>query len=104
MIDQLLIAVNRKNIGYDSDQLNKWLLKEWKDKRKIFGQYDRRSLQPVVSYESLSVYYYLQAYLNQIGEQEIAKEVIDRTKQLENNLIHHNAHFFDYIHYQYLFS
>ncbi|MFL0365624.1 glycosyl hydrolase family 8 [Pseudobacillus sp. 179-B 2D1 NHS] len=104
MIDQLLIAINRKNIGYNSDNFNQWLLKEWDDKHKLFGQYDRQSLQPSVSYESLSVYYYLQAYLKQIGKQDVAEEVIKRAKQLENDPILYNAHFFDYIHSEYIFT
>ncbi|MEK4029246.1 hypothetical protein MKZ02_11990 [Pseudobacillus sp. FSL P4-0506] len=103
MIDQLLIAINRKNIGYNSDQLNEWLLKEWNNKHKLFGQYDRQSLQPAVSYESLSVYYYLQAYLKRIGKQDIAEEVIKRAKELDEDPVRHHAHFFDYIHYQHLF-
>ncbi|MCH1624603.1 hypothetical protein [Fredinandcohnia quinoae] len=102
MIDQLLISRNRNNIGCNSDVFNEWLMKEWMTSHKLYGQYNRHTLQPAVSYESLSVYYYLHDYFVQFNKQKMADEVMDRAKQLAGNPVQQNAHFFDYIHYQLL--
>lgn len=100
MIDQLLIASNRENIGHSSNLFNVWLIEEWKANHKLYGQYDRDTLQPSVSYESLSVYFYLREYFLLIKQRKLANEVMNRAEQIVEDPVDQNAHFFDYIHYQ----
>lgn len=97
MIDQLLIASNREHIEEPSPAFQEWLIQEWDTKGKLFGQYHRTTLEPVVNYESLSVYYYLHAYFELVGENEQADKVIERAKQIEHSTELKNVHFFDFI-------
>lgn len=98
MIDQLLIAINLHSIGINSAKFDTWLVKTWNDNH-LLGRYDRKSLQPTVSYESLAVYSYLYYYFNLINERKIAKDVVLHSTELANNLTK-DTHFFDFIHYQ----
>lgn len=102
MVDQLLIAINRVDSGLPSDQFNDWLSEEWISEGKVFGRYDRNSLQRTVSYESLAVYYFLHAYFERIGEPELAEEVVVRMQTIADEHDKDALHFFDYIHYQLL--
>ncbi|AQQ54030.1 hypothetical protein [Planococcus lenghuensis] len=102
MIDQLLIAINRADKGLSSDRFDDWLLTEWNTEGKVFGRYDRNSLQATVPYESLAVYYFLQAYFERIGEPELAEEVTANVRVIASEHDEDALHFFDYIHYQLL--
>lgn len=48
MVDQLLIAINRHDFGFDSEHFDKWLKDCWKEE-VIYGRYDRESLNQVGS-------------------------------------------------------
>lgn len=100
MIDQLLIALNRNNIGEQSEVFDQWLMEEWKGEQKIYGRYSRETGEPSVKYESLAVYYYLQHYFRAIGQEGLAEEVVDYTGKLAADGMLGQAHFFDFIHYQ----
>lgn len=100
MIDQLLIALNRHNIGEQSGAFDQWLVEEWSGKEKVYGRYSRETGEPLVKYESLAVYYYLQLYFQTIGEDNLAAEVVDHTGKLATDEMLGQAHFFDFIHYR----
>lgn len=100
MIDQLLIAINREDIGYPSELFKAWCINEWKDNEKIYGRYDRQTKNASVNYESLAVYYYLDTYFQKINEPNLAKEVQQHAELLASESMLEDAHFFDYIHYQ----
>ncbi|KIL43129.1 hypothetical protein KR50_35320 [Jeotgalibacillus campisalis] len=100
MIDQLLIAINRENIGYPSEIFKTWCLNEWKHEGKIYGRYDRQTKTASVTYESLAVYYYLNTYFQKINEPDLAKEVLEHAELLASESTIGEAHFFDYIHFQ----
>lgn len=96
MVDQLLIAINRHDFGFDSEHFDKWQKDCWKEE-VIYGRYDRESLNPTVEYESLAVYYYLNRYFRAINEEDLAVQVASRAEELiePDNL--EGVHFFDYI-------
>lgn len=100
MIDQLLIALNREKRGQGSEIFANWLIEEWSTKQKIYGRYDRKTLESVVEYESLAVYYYLHAYFSEIGEIELMNEVSRHANEIATAETLSQAHFFDFIHYQ----
>src|SRR5699024_9210182 len=95
---QLLIALNRADLGEDSSLFNEWLIHEWEREGKIFGKYQRETREKSVHYESLSVYYYLATYFKVINQNDLETEVIDRTKQLTKKTNSTEVHFFDFIH------
>ncbi len=99
MVDQLLIAINRNHAGYTSDRFNQWLKAQW-DQGILYGRYDRSTLEPTVSYESLAVYYYLYRYFLQMHEDQLAIEVADHASELAKEHKLKETHFFDFIHYQ----
>lgn len=98
-IDQLLIAINRERIGLSSDLFEEWLKTEWAEEGRLFGRYDRETLEPAVTYESLAMYFFMNEYFLIIGEEQAAEEV----KVRATNMIEENGegetHFFDFIHY-----
>ncbi|WLV24105.1 hypothetical protein QR721_10715 [Aciduricibacillus chroicocephali] len=102
MVDQILIAMNRKNLGFDSPRFLSWLKEKWQQEHKIYGRYDRSSGNPSVKYESLSVYDYMQRYLDQAGEHEMAKETRKRMREIAPERDLGETHFFDYIHYRFI--
>lgn len=102
MIDQLLIAINRENIGEPSPLFEEWVTNEWNSTHMIFGRYERGSLVPQVKYESLAVYYYLYEYFKVTGKDQLAKDVKKHTENLADGDVLKEAHFFDFIHYQLL--
>lgn len=102
MIDQLLIALNRERSGQHSDELATWLIEEWTQEGKLYGRYDRQTLEEAVDYESLAVYYYLYAYFSSLGEAGLADAVLEHAKEIAAGGMLDHAHFFDFIHYQML--
>ncbi len=102
LIDQLLIAINRQDIGLRSTIFEKWIINEWKTNGVVFGRYNRETEKASVTYESLSVYYYLNLYFNKINEAVLASEVIDHANKIATTSTLEKAHFFDYIQYQLL--
>ena len=96
MVDQILIAINRHDFGFDSDHFDNWLRNRWEE-GILYGRYDRKTLEPTVEYESLAVYYYLNRYFRAIDEQDLAVQVANRADDLiePDNLA--GVHFFDYI-------
>lgn len=99
MIDQLLIAINRERIGLSSDLFEEWLKTEWEEEGRLFGRYDRESLDATVTYESLAMYFYMNEYLLVIGEDEMAEEVKARATEVAEANADGETHFFDFIHY-----
>ncbi|MEZ0482267.1 hypothetical protein [Planococcus sp. SSTMD024] len=100
MIDQLLIAVNRFGQGIESPEFESWLIEEWGSNGQLAGRYDRETGKPTVDYESLAVYYYLWQYFDRIGQQEFAKQAMQRAESVAGEELPGELHFFDYIHYQ----
>ncbi|RUT33646.1 glycosyl hydrolase [Paenibacillus zeisoli] len=56
LIDQLIIAIHLTESGDPAGNLITFLKHEWETRGKLFGRYNRQSLEPTVSYESPSVY------------------------------------------------
>lgn len=102
MIDQLLIATNRAYLNIESPQFLKWLKDNWEKDGKIYGRYSRESGKASVTYESLSVYYYLQQYFDSVGQENTAAHVRTRMDELAKHGDEKGQHFFDYIHYRQL--
>lgn len=99
MIDQLLIALNRESLGIDSSAFHKWLIKEWNNKQKLFGRYNRNTLEPTVKYESLAVYSYLYEYFVTLDKEILSERVAERAAKVANDGDILQTHFFDYILY-----
>lgn len=99
MIDQLLIAINRERIGLSSDVFQEWLKAEWEEENRLYGRYDRETLTPTVSYESLAMYFYMNEYFLLIGEEAMAEEVKARATEMIEGNSGGETHFFDFIHY-----
>lgn len=93
MIDQLLIA---HNLGYQDSDFENWIINQWENEGRIYGQYDKNTLEPIVGYESLSVYYYLYVYFNDINRADLAEQVFERAQKLTSDSS--DTHFFDFIH------
>lgn len=102
LIDQLLIAINREDIGLASKTFESWIISEWRSSGRIFGRYNRETEKASVSYESLAVYYYLNLYFTKIKEPVLANEAIEHAKKIATESTLTGAHFFDYIQYQIL--
>lgn len=100
MIDQLLIALNRERRGQHSEEFATWLIEEWTQEGKLYGRYDRQTLEATVDYESLAVYAYLYEYFLSISEAELAQDVHRHTAEMATEEMLSTAHFFDFIHYQ----
>ncbi|RAZ69742.1 hypothetical protein [Planococcus maitriensis] len=98
-IDQLLIAINRERIGLSSDLFEEWLKAEWEEEGRLYGRYDRETLQPAVTYESLAMYFFMNEYFLMIGEEEAAEEVKVRATEMIEENGEGETHFFDFIHY-----
>ncbi|MGQ8873221.1 glycosyl hydrolase [Paenibacillus sp. TSA_86.1] len=56
LIDQLIVANHAMETGSRPDKLISFLKKEWATRGKLPGQYDRKTHNPAVEYESASVY------------------------------------------------
>lgn len=93
MVDQLLIA---HNLGYQDAEFENWIVQEWENKGHLYGQYDKKTMEPIVDYESLSVYYYLYVYFTDTNHTELAEQVFERALELTGNSS--ESHFFDFIH------
>lgn len=100
MIDQLLIAINRQELNVASPAFRNWITTEWKNNKKIAGQYTRNTLTPSVNYESISVYAYLAKYFQLTNQKKLAIDVKKHTESLANQGSLEDAHFFDYILYK----
>lgn len=100
LVDQLLIALNRTELGQTSPTFEKWVKAEWESTGKLRGRYYRTTKKSSVSYESAAVYYYLYEYFSAIEAYELAKEVRSRTIEIMEENVLNNAHFFDYLHYE----
>lgn len=98
-IDQLLIAINRERIGISSERFEEWLKTEWEEEGRLYGRYDRETLQPAVTYESLAMYFFMNEYFLIIGEEEAAEEVKVRATEMIEENGEGETHFFDFIHY-----
>ncbi|MFD2706965.1 hypothetical protein [Salibacterium lacus] len=96
MIDQLLIALNRLHAGASSPAFHKWIIQEWQQNR-LYGRYDRDTLDPAVEYEALAVYALFVMYLQESNAPGKAQEVEERMQALKDEMNPDNLHFFDYI-------
>lgn len=56
LIDQLILAIHRSELGEPSDQLIAFMKKEFKQNRKLAGRYKRADQTADVAYESPAVY------------------------------------------------
>jgi hypothetical protein len=56
LIDQLIVALHLGETGMDNKPLLQFLQEQYAQHHKIYGAYDRHTLQPSVQYESPAVY------------------------------------------------
>lgn len=100
LIDQLLIALEMEKYGFVTTEFKRFLLSEWKEHHKLYGRYNRQSLN-FEDVESASVYALASYYATEIGEKELAVRWFDEGKTLLSNTIEDTSkvHFFDLIWY-----
>lgn len=85
MVDQLLTAINVENAGVSTEKFHQHLSTLIKHSGKLYGQYDQRTLEPLVSYESPAVYSYAILYSRLINDQTLENELNEHLQQLKNS-------------------
>lgn len=78
LIDQLIIAIHLTESGEPAGTFATFLKHEWETRGKLFGRYDRQSLEPAVSYESPSVYGLALLLAMELKDQTWADELYTR--------------------------
>ncbi|WP_066187906.1 MULTISPECIES: hypothetical protein [Gracilibacillus] len=96
MVDQLLIALNKEQVNMAFED---WIIKEWEREDRLYGRYDKETLESTVEYESLAVYGYLHRFFMKIGDEDLAEEVFQRAEVLAQESAG-QLHFFDFIHWE----
>ncbi|MGK4152190.1 hypothetical protein AB0X74_05840 [Kurthia gibsonii] len=91
MIDQLLTARNMQEMKATS-KFHQLLKQKMKKDGKLYGQYDRKTLQPVVRYESPAVYSYAIFYSQAVKDKTLEKALNKRMNQLKNH--HKNTRYY----------
>lgn len=91
MIDQLLTARNVQEIKSTS-KFHQLLKEKMKKDGKLYGQYNRKTLQPVVRYESPAVYSYAIFYSQAVKDKTLEKAINKRMNQLKNH--HKNTQYY----------
>ncbi|MCA0971424.1 hypothetical protein LCM20_12535 [Halobacillus litoralis] len=99
MVDQLLIALNRERLNLSSPAFHQWLKERWND-GVLHGRYNRETLEPTVSYESLAVYALASLYFSETNQPDKAEEIIDYSQGLSKDLAVRDTHFFDFMYQQ----
>lgn len=91
MVDQLLTARNIQEIKSTS-KFHQLLKEKMKKDGKLYGQYNRKTLQPVVRYESPAVYSYAIFYSQAVKDKTLEKSLNKRMNQLKNH--HKNTRYY----------
>lgn len=102
MIDQTLIATNANRLSIQTKSFFRFIEEEFESKGKVYGRYDRKTLQPTVQYESPSVYALLVIGFLENSRVDLANKAFDRMKALQSKDGGYKgpddtAHFFDNI-------
>ncbi|SER19055.1 hypothetical protein SAMN04487944_101570 [Gracilibacillus ureilyticus] len=101
MVDQLLIALQYVDIfNQKPETFDSWLNEEWETNGKVYGRYDRYSLNRVVDYQSTAVDALSLIYFLKTNEQALAKQVHEKLRQLDEyfqNTQYKGVHVFDYL-------
>ncbi len=101
MIDQLLIAIQYREItGKVPTLLDQWLRSELSSNNKLYGMYQKESLEPAVNYESSAVYALGLIYFMKTEDQKYTDQLHNLLKNqppFHKNPDYPNIHFFDYI-------
>ncbi|MBY0097340.1 hypothetical protein [Mesobacillus maritimus] len=101
MIDQLLIAIQyHKWTGKVPTEFDQWLKKELDSKGKLFGAYQKGSLEPAVPYESSAVYALGVLYFFETGDPsyaDVLHELLLKQPPFERDPDFKTIHFFDYM-------
>lgn len=84
MVDQLLTAINVENAGVSTESFHDRLKDLVGKSGKLYGQYDRKTMEPVVSFESPAVYSYAILYSRLIKDKSIEKLFENNLQQLKN--------------------
>ncbi|MEY2240815.1 glycosyl hydrolase family 8 [Bacillus altitudinis] len=83
LIDQLYTALYAERAQVDTTVIMKWLKTNFQKEGKLYGRYKLSTLQPAVTYESPSVYALVILYALKQGEDDFAKDVYHRMKELQ---------------------
>lgn len=102
LIDQLLIALNRANLGETSPRFQRWVKAIWQSEGKIGKCYDCVTQTSIDSEESVALYYYLYQYFSLIEEYKLAIEVRKRVIEMMTENVMHPVCFYDYFHFELL--
>ena len=101
MIDQLLIAIQYHKItGKVPSSFNSWIEEELTSEGKLYGRYNKRTLEPQADYESSSVYALALLYFNEIGDHrhsKLAHQLLLKQLPFSNSPDYSTIHFFDFI-------
>lgn len=101
MIDQLLIAIQYHKItGRVPSKFNTWIEKELSSEGKLYGRYNKGTLEPEADYESSSVYALALLYFNEIGDHQHSRKVhqlLLKQPPFNNSPDYSRIHFFDFI-------
>ncbi|MFB8426887.1 hypothetical protein ACFC4S_33555 [Priestia megaterium] len=101
MIDQLLIAIQYEQIkGTPPKKFDKWLKKEFTEKGKVYGNYNRATLNPRKGFESSAVYALATLYFLDQEDHKYASEFHKRLvaqPPFNSGANYSTIHFFDYI-------
>ncbi|MGG1533131.1 glycosyl hydrolase family 8 [Brevibacillus agri] len=103
LIDQLIVALHRAEIGERSEALVGFLKKEFAQRKQLPGRYDRLSRTPAVSYESPAVYGLAILLALKQDDPDWARELYERMVKLRSEdaryvggyVFNDNTHIFD---------
>lgn len=85
MVDQSLVAYYRSMLDETSSDFLAFLRREMNVRDVIYGQYERKTADEVVKYESPAVYGWLVLYSIEAGEIDLAEELYERMIQFKSD-------------------
>lgn len=91
MVDQLLTARNIQEIK-KTTTFHQLIRQKMKQDGKLYGQYDRQTLKPIVRYESPAVYSYAIFYSQAVKDRSLEATLKKRLSQLKNQ--HKNTRYY----------
>lgn len=104
MIDQMITANNRLQLGIPSNALISFIKEEMEQDGVLYGRYNPSDYEPVVDYESPAVYGFLIMYAIELKDKELAMQAYDRMTAFRSNHVSYrggysihdgNTHIFD---------
>ncbi len=78
LIDQLLVAINRSQLDFNSDELLIFIKKELEQRGVLNGRYSITTRSPMVAYESPAIYGFVILYAIEIKDRELALQAYQR--------------------------